>query len=670
MFALAICLNGVNADWNELRDLEIEQTEHLALNDRAALRRLSACKPRIIDVIGNEYGSREVADELLSANASTRRWVVESQTESQTVFSEWFDGVQILGGVLTVIKRDGAVVSIFGKAHTHCDFDVLPPVVKSRDDCETGARLGRSLDMKPGSNSFSYETRIFIDPLQQRPICIVHERALAHWHTYWIDAALTGTGSILGVHNNLNFASGVGFGVCHEERDLSGLTSFFSPLFYMYADDNRQITWDARYSGGTLQIATDSDDIWDSKKQAEVVDAQYWMKKVDEYLLSQFKFDFMQHYGAMEGVVRLFKDFQDAFWDGLVFGFGSGDDGKTIRPLSSDGGIVAHEIGHAVGFELVELIPRHESGAIIEAFSDIFAASFLFELIGDYNWIYGEKAFFEAGGLRSMKDPGAFGHPSHFEDYDRSQGDNGGVHKNNGIVNHWFYLLSEGGTNANARRRTGSTVKGIGIEKAMAIIWKAYGSLPVDADFCDLRIASSSVAQGMSLLDHVIDAWEEVGISETACGSRVTPSPTPVPSEPPGEDGCRGLCPPGMACVGLGRRGRWFYCLRCNGFRTDNTSDSQECCMLDPTRNRCKSNTALARSERCRAEKGVFLAAGDNPIRGLGPDDFIRATGLICHIRNNFKLHGDMCRIRNVRGQWTCDFGNAREEALSRFEKK
>ncbi|WP_435546420.1 M4 family metallopeptidase, partial [Glaesserella parasuis] len=44
--------------------------------------------------------------------------------------------------------------------------------------------------------------------------------------------------------------------------------------------------------------------------------------------------------------------------------------------------------------------------------------------------------------------------------------DNGGVHTNSGVENHWYYLLAHGGTG------NGVTVTGIGRAKATAIAWR------------------------------------------------------------------------------------------------------------------------------------------------------------------------------------------------------
>ena len=50
-----------------------------------------------------------------------------------------------------------------------------------------------------------------------------------------------------------------------------------------------------------------------------------------------------------------------------------------------------------------------------------------------------------------MSDPNLKNHPdTYLGDYWYSgTGDNGGVHYNSGVQNHWFYLLTEGGSGQN-----------------------------------------------------------------------------------------------------------------------------------------------------------------------------------------------------------------------------
>ncbi|PYQ56690.1 MAG: hypothetical protein DMF58_20110, partial [Acidobacteria bacterium] len=82
-----------------------------------------------------------------------------------------------------------------------------------------------------------------------------------------------------------------------------------------------------------------------------------------------------------------------------------------------------------------------------------------------------------------MKNPGQFGDPDRMSQYVNTTDDHGGVHTNNGIVNHAYYLLAEG------------LDGGIGRNNASAIFYRALTQhLTKDSQFIDARIAAVNSA--------------------------------------------------------------------------------------------------------------------------------------------------------------------------------
>jgi Zn-dependent metalloprotease len=86
-----------------------------------------------------------------------------------------------------------------------------------------------------------------------------------------------------------------------------------------------------------------------------------------------------------------------------------------------------------------------------------------------YRWLMGEKSDAFGGAIRDMWNPTCYGDPGKVSDaeYVCDTEDNGGVHSNSGVVNHGYSLLVDGGT------FNGTTVAGIGLDKAAAIYYKA-----------------------------------------------------------------------------------------------------------------------------------------------------------------------------------------------------
>ena len=133
------------------------------------------------------------------------------------------------------------------------------------------------------------------------------------------------------------------------------------------------------------------------------------------------------------------------------------------------------------------------------------------------DYLMGEDVFVP-GGIRSMANPAAFGHPDHFSRRYTGTQDNGGVHINSGVPNHAFYLAIEGGTN----RTSGLSVQGVGAanrEQIERVFYRAFVfMLPPNATFSIARSATIQSARDLYGAGGVAEravtqAWTAVGVN-------------------------------------------------------------------------------------------------------------------------------------------------------------
>lgn len=199
----------------------------------------------------------------------------------------------------------------------------------------------------------------------------------------------------------------------------------------------------------------------------------------------------------------------NAFWNGRLMAYGNGS--QYFTPLAKALDVAAHEMTHGVTEHSAGLEYLGQSGALNEAFSDIFAA-----MVDRDDWLLAEDVTktsdeFPAGAMRSMEDPhnaatpGKAGwQPKHMNEYQDlpSSVDNGGVHVNSGIVNHSAYLLAQQ----------------IGRDKAEKVFYNALTTkLTRQAQFIDYRLAIIRSAQelyGAAEADACAAACDAVGITD------------------------------------------------------------------------------------------------------------------------------------------------------------
>jgi thermolysin len=244
------------------------------------------------------------------------------------------------------------------------------------------------------------------------------------------------------------------------------------------------------------------------------VDAHFYANVTDVFLQSRFGFDWLEHYGqGMRSSAHFGRNYNNAGWNGAQMVYGDGD-GRTFIEFSGDLDVVGHELSHGVTEATSNLVYQNLSGALNEAFSDMMGSAIEYSY-GSGNWTIGEDITPGTNGLRNMANPGEDGDPSHYADRYTGTSDNGGVHTNSGIANHWFYLLVDGGQNANSNRRDGVAVQGIGLAAAQEIAFDGFTALPATADFCAARASTIAVGGGYST--SVAAAWDEVGVDEALC---------------------------------------------------------------------------------------------------------------------------------------------------------
>ena len=165
----------------------------------------------------------------------------------------------------------------------------------------------------------------------------------------------------------------------------------------------------------------------------------------------------------------------NAQWTGDNIVFGDGD-GTIFSPLTSLD-VSAHEMGHAIDQFSSNLVYQDESGALDEGLADIWGACVESMAAPEKErWFIGEDVTLNNYALRDMSDPNNLNLPDTYEGtfWEFGAGDNGGVHTNSSVLNHWFFLLVEGSASTDEENDNGDTftVNGIGISDAERIAYR------------------------------------------------------------------------------------------------------------------------------------------------------------------------------------------------------
>jgi bacillolysin len=236
-----------------------------------------------------------------------------------------------------------------------------------------------------------------------------------------------------------------------------------------------------------------------------------------------------------------YPDNNNAFWNGSVmtYGDGSGTGGFDVLTAMD---VAGHEIGHAVCTYTANLAYQKESGAMNEAFSDIWGACIEYRAAPTKStWLIGEDIERRSGhlSLRSMSNPKTEGQPDTYGGTNwyninctpSSSNDQCGVHRNSGVLNHWFYILSVGKSGTND---IGSSynVTGITIDKAAKIAYRlesvylSANSTYANARTYGIQAATDLYGAGSAEVIATTNAFYAVGVGAAYSGSTDTTPPT------------------------------------------------------------------------------------------------------------------------------------------------
>lgn len=293
---------------------------------------------------------------------------------------------------------------------------------------------------------------------------------------------------------------------------------------YTLNDDSRNVfTRNAQnipFGGGYINNFaefTDTDNIWSLPGlDNAALDAHWGAMQTYDYWLNVHGRNGIDGNGfSMRSYVHVANPqgggtWQNAAWNGSVMSYGDG--GGSIQPLTCID-IVAHEIGHGVTQFANNLVYARESGALNEGYSDLWGAAIEFRAKGngdDLNpnvetWQIGEDIT-PGIGIRSMSNPNIFGDPDTYLGTNwrpttvagcptpSNANDQCGVHSNSGVLNHWFYLLVQGGSGTNDVLDA-FNITGIGMQKAEEIAYLILRDyLTPNSTFLDTRNAGVEVA--------------------------------------------------------------------------------------------------------------------------------------------------------------------------------
>lgn len=292
---------------------------------------------------------------------------------------------------------------------------------------------------------------------------------------------------------------------------------------------------------------TDADNNWtaaeynNTNKDNGALDAHWGAEKTYDYWSAVHGRNSYDNAGAIiKSYVHYSNAYDNAYWNGSVMTYGDGS--GTYFDILTAIDVAGHEIGHAICTYTANLAYQKESGAMNEAFSDIWGACIEYYAAPTKSiWLIGEDIERRSGhlALRSMSDPNSEGQPDTYGGTywinvgctPTSSNDYCGVHTNSGVLNHWFYILAVGKTGTNDIGNA-YNVTGITIDKAAKIAYRLESVyLTANSTFANARTSGIQSAidlygAGSPEVIATTNAFYAVGVGAAYVGSTDTVAPT------------------------------------------------------------------------------------------------------------------------------------------------
>ncbi|MEW2544203.1 M4 family metallopeptidase [Streptomyces sp. NPDC047002] len=296
-------------------------------------------------------------------------------------------------------------------------------------------------------------------------------------------------------------------------------------------------------SFNSAAVLSDADDKWGNGSTSDsvtaAVDAQYGLTSTFDFYKKTFDRLGTDDDGVgPHGLVHFATNYGNAAWVDechcMIYGDG---DGQTFTKPLVQLDVTGHELTHGVvsataGLE-TQLDPQTgaqigEPGSLNESLADIFGSADEFATANPKdpgNYLMGEQLGLAQGFLRRLDHP-SLDKLEGTVDYWSANAPKTEVHAGSGVSSHAFYLLAEGsgaktinGVSYNSATFDGSTVTGIGRDKAIKIFYQALTRYMVSTtDFHDARTATLKAAadlygSGSTEYSTVDKAWAAVNVT-------------------------------------------------------------------------------------------------------------------------------------------------------------
>lgn len=367
------------------------------------------------------------------------------------------------------------------------------------------------------------------------------------------------------IHSELVFVSANTGELLGAENKICSLN--FTGSAQTFYNGNRSIVTDANSAAGPFRMqelrnnvlirtrnnnnqyleVSGSSEIWDNDNNWTMAehdinraafDAHWGAETVYDYWLNVHNRNSINGNGlALESFINVDvggNGFNAFWWSNRIY-YGNGIGGNN--PLTSLD-ICAHEFGHGIDQYTGDFKYEKESGALDEGFADIWGACVeAWATPNKQRWLMGEDV--SGGPIRNMANPNAFGQPDTYLGTNwvstinctptggLGGNDYCGVHTNSGVLNFWFYLLSDGGNGTNDIINSYS-VTGIGINDAARIAYKT--KLLINTSLADYPLTREISIQAVREIFGagscqeiaVTNAWFAVGVGAAYVNSTLT----------------------------------------------------------------------------------------------------------------------------------------------------